>query len=206
VSRSRKYWPGSTPTERRANLINLTLVGRIVQKNKFWSRSPYLYLYWQAGSWNTSAAFREALPGHNEPIPLVGGSEIYTCAFCTVRDMGKIIFILVLTCSTQPSLHSLSVLRQPDGTTKDQDVPYPPHPAFRTIVVLGGIRVVSKGLQPCGGTLSLSDYSAYLRQLMRADERTRTAYPLLITNVRSCVAEGCTALQITHSKRGFFAL
>ena len=58
------------------------------------------------------------------------------------------------------------------------DVTYPPtRLALRTIVVLGGIRVVSKRLQRRGGTLSLSDYSAYLRRLERADERTRTAYP-----------------------------
>jgi hypothetical protein len=64
----------------------------------------------------------------------------------------------------------------------DPDVTYPPtRLAFRAIVVLGGIRVVSKRPQRYGGTLSPSDYSAYLRRLVRADERTRTA-DLLITS------------------------
>src|SRR5215217_5176381 len=44
-------------------------------------------------------------------------------------------------------------------------------------VVLLLTRVVLKGLQRCDGTLSLSDYSAYLSIKERADERTRTAYP-----------------------------
>jgi hypothetical protein len=37
----------------------------------------------------------------------------------------------------------------------------------------------------------------FFRRLTRADERTRTA-DLLITSVRSMVAEGCTGLQILH--------
>jgi hypothetical protein len=57
--------------------------------------------------------------------------------------------------------------------------------------------VVSKGLQRCDGTLSLSDYSAYLSRLWRADERTRTAF-LLITSDHSGVAGVCTGLQIPH--------
>jgi hypothetical protein len=42
---------------------------------------------------------------------------------------------------------------------------------------------VSKGLQRCDGTLSLSDYSAYLSRIRRADERTRTAD---LTSLRVC--------------------
>ena len=58
------------------------------------------------------------------------------------------------------------VLRQPECTPMVPDVTYPPtRLALRTIVVLGGIRVVSKRLQRRGGTLSLSDYSAYLSRI-----------------------------------------
>ena len=89
--------------------------------------------------------------------------------------MEKIILAVVLTCPTQPPLHSLSVPRQPDGTTKVPDVLYPPRPAFRTIVVLGGIRVVSRGLRQYAEALSFSTHSAYLSRIGRADERTRTA-------------------------------
>jgi hypothetical protein len=44
------------------------------------------------------------------------------------------------------------------------------------------------------GTLS---FLWYLQVKRRADERTRTA-DLLITSVRSVVAEGCMGLQIPH--------
>jgi hypothetical protein len=47
------------------------------------------------------------------------------------------------------------------------------------------------------GSFHFYKYSAYLSQLERADERTRTA-DLLITSARSMVAEGCTDLQIPH--------
>jgi hypothetical protein len=61
-------------------------------------------------------------------------------------------------------------------------------------VVLLLTRVVLKGLQRCDGTLSLSDYSAYLSRLVRADERTRTADLLqlrvIIHELQGC-AEGC---------------
>ena len=48
--------------------------------------------------------------------------------------------------------------------------------------------------------IRLCSYSAFYLQIGRkgrADERTRTA-DLLITSVRSVVAEGCTSLQIPH--------
>jgi hypothetical protein len=48
----------------------------------------------------------------------------------------------------------------------------------------------------------------FLRDLQarkRADERTRTA-DLLITSVRSVVAEGCSRLQIPHKQRDFCSL
>ena len=41
------------------------------------------------------------------------------------------------------------------------------------------------------------DFFAPVHRVQRADERTRTA-DLLITSVRSVVAEGCTGLQIPH--------
>jgi hypothetical protein len=40
-------------------------------------------------------------------------------------------------------------------------------------------------------------FSAYLSRIKRANERTRTTF-LLITSVRSVVAERCTGLQIPH--------
>jgi hypothetical protein len=45
----------------------------------------------------------------------------------------------------------------------------------------------------------------HLQEKCRADERTRTAF-LLITSVRSVVAEHCTGLQIPHRQRVFSAL
>ncbi len=50
-----------------------------------------------------------------------------------------------------------------------------------------------------------SEYSAYPWAKKRADERTRTA-DLLITSVRSVVAERCTSLQIPHRQRVFCSL
>jgi hypothetical protein len=44
-----------------------------------------------------------------------------------------------------------------------------------------------------------------VHRVQRADERTRTA-DLLITSVRSVVAEGCTGLQIPHRWWDFFSL
>jgi len=64
--------------------------------------------------------------------------------------------------------------------------------------------VVSESPRCDAEGINLADYSAYLSQLVRADERTRTA-DLLITSVRSVVAERCTALQIPHRKRVFCA-
>jgi hypothetical protein len=53
--------------------------------------------------------------------------------------------------------------------------------------------------------LLLSEYSAYLCRIERADERTRTA-DLLITSDPSGVAGMCRGLQNRHFQRGFFAL
>jgi hypothetical protein len=67
----------------------------------------------------------------------------------------------------------------------------------RAALVPGGVRVVSKGLRRCVGTLPFSGYSAYLSRFRRADERTRTAF-LLITSDPSRVAGGCTGMQMPH--------
>ena len=48
-------------------------------------------------------------------------------------------------------------------------------------------------------------FSRDLQEKRRADERTRTA-DLLITSVRSVVAEGCTDLQIPLRQRVFSSL
>jgi hypothetical protein len=78
-----------------------------------------------------------------------------------------------------------SVRRQEEGFRED-------HPVRRR---LDGKRA-SAG--QAGAKLGrFSGCSAYLRRIGRADERTRTA-DLLITSVRSAVAEGCTGLQILH--------
>jgi hypothetical protein len=50
-----------------------------------------------------------------------------------------------------------------------------------------------------------SAYSAYLWAIKRAGERTRTA-DLLITSVRSVVAESCRGLQIPHRQRVYCSL
>jgi hypothetical protein len=51
-----------------------------------------------------------------------------------------------------------------------------------------------------GGTSRLFclDVLAPVQRVQRAEERTRTAF-LLITSVRSVVAEHCTGLQTTHN-------
>src|SRR5215213_7386096 len=81
----------------------------------------------------------------------------------------------------------------------------PLRPQFYTLCVLGGVRVVSKEPRLTTKALLSSGYSAYLRRIERADERTRTAF-LLITSVRSAVAGSCMSLQIPHRKEDFCSL
>jgi hypothetical protein len=68
---------------------------------------------------------------------------------CVKQDEGpeKSSWPAVLASLTQPSLFSTSVLHHLKGTAMATDAPYPPprHVA-RAAFVLGGVRVVSKGL------------------------------------------------------------
>jgi hypothetical protein len=69
--------------------------------------------------------------------------------------------------------------------------------------------LISSVLSECprGGAekINLTEYSAYLSRIVRADERTRTA-DLLITSDPSGVAEGCRVLQIPQIWAAFSAL